>query len=360
MRAIRRINKNEKKKYIESLYTEKPVLFISGSNSYNKNGYNSLAKLHKQIMKNQYKDKLISLYFGGDPLNIDFANKDISIPADTFFLKVESLLRGTPLITNDFEDFLFLLIDKCKPRLIFFDDSTCGLIIKKIKGKYKDISVVSFFHDVEKQRMKDLMRYANIKDKILYLESIKNEEMTAEFANKTIVLNNRDAVLFEKIYGKKPDGIIPIVTKEISFDSCENHVEGENLNIVFIGVDYEPNVNGLRWFISNVMVGVKKHITLTVVGYHMENYKQEFERDNVKVIGTVDSLDSYYISADVVIAPIFEGGGMKVKTAEAFSYGKNFVGTPESLTGYWDSLPEKFKNKVVFQAESKEIGRAHV
>ena len=68
----------------------------------------------------------------------------------------------------------------------------------------------------------------------------------------------------------------------------------------------------------------------------MEKYKEKFEKMNskVKVLGTVDSLDEYYLNADVVIAPIFSGGGMKVKTAEALSYGKTIFGTKEAFEGY--------------------------
>ena len=58
------------------------------------------------------------------------------------------------------------------------------------------------------------------------------------------------------------------------------------------------------------------------------------ETSNVKVIGTVDNLDELYIKAEAVVIPIFSGGGMKVKTAEAMMYGKKIYGTEEALTGY--------------------------
>jgi glycosyltransferase involved in cell wall biosynthesis len=48
----------------------------------------------------------------------------------------------------------------------------------------------------------------------------------------------------------------------------------------------------------------------------------------------VEDLADLYRRADFVVAPIFSGGGMKVKTAEALSYGKTVVGTPEALRGY--------------------------
>lgn len=42
----------------------------------------------------------------------------------------------------------------------------------------------------------------------------------------------------------------------------------------------------------------------------------------------------YIYNADFLIAPIFEGSGMKLKTAEALMYGKTVFGTTEAFEGY--------------------------
>ena len=60
---------------------------------------------------------------------------------------------------------------------------------------------------------------------------------------------------------------------------------------------------------------------------------------NVRVIGKVDELSSWYLDAQYIIAPIFEGSGMKTKVAEAFMFGKKILATRSALAGY-DNLPE--------------------
>ena len=93
----------------------------------------------------------------------------------------------------------------------------------------------------------------------------------------------------------------------------------------------------------------------------MEKYRKEFEEcsDKVHVIGTVESLREWYVNADLIVAPIFEGGGMKVKTAEALSYGKHFVGCSESLEGYWEGMPKVFWNKKIFKCDdAKDFAKA--
>lgn len=47
------------------------------------------------------------------------------------------------------------------------------------------------------------------------------------------------------------------------------------------------------------------------------------------------------------------GGGMKVKSIEAVSYAKTFVGTAESLHGFWEEM-ESVQNKAVFRCNSAE------
>lgn len=71
-----------------------------------------------------------------------------------------------------------------------------------------------------------------------------------------------------------------------------------------------------------------------IIGKGFRTLKNDLECDNVKVIGTVEDVSEYFYRADFVIAPIFEGSGMKLKTAEALMYGKTIFGTTEAFSGY--------------------------
>ena len=56
--------------------------------------------------------------------------------------------------------------------------------------------------------------------------------------------------------------------------------------------------------------------------------------EKVHIVGFTESLTEYYRRSRFIISPIFYGSGMKTKTAEALSYGKNIVGTTEAFEGY--------------------------
>src|SRR5260370_8440558 len=63
---------------------------------------------------------------------------------------------------------------------------------------------------------------------------------------------------------------------------------------------------------------------------------QRHGKNNVAVAGWVDDVRPYLQRASVVVAPVFEGAGMRTKVLEAWAMAKAVVGTPlafESLTG---------------------------
>ena len=122
--------------------------------------------------------------------------------------------------------------------------------------------------------------------------------------------------------------------------------------MLFVGKKYLPNIHGLEWFYKNVLPQLKGEFEVQIVGRGLEYLKDVLIDSHFNVIGEVESLDEYYENADIVIAPLFEGGGMKSKTVEAISFGKTFVGTTESLFGFWEEMDDTIKEKSVMQCDT--------
>ena len=57
-----------------------------------------------------------------------------------------------------------------------------------------------------------------------------------------------------------------------------------------------------------------------------------------------------------MIAPLFDGGGMKSKTVEALSFGKIFVGTEESLFGFWEEMDSDIRGKTSISVTRQKNG----
>ena len=104
---------------------------------------------------------------------------------------------------------------------------------------------------------------------------------------------------------------------------------------LFVGGVFYANRAGITWFVKHVAPRIQ--VKTCIVGKGFEDLKDVLELDGrVEVIGAVDSLAQWYQDAHFVIAPIFDGSGMKTKVAEALMFGKKIIGTPEAFSGYED------------------------
>ena len=109
-------------------------------------------------------------------------------------------------------------------------------------------------------------------------------------------------------------------------------------DIFFVGGKFYANEFGVRWFAKNVSPYID--YKTFVIGRGFGNLQNELEQyKNVKILGEVDILSNWYMNAEYVIAPIFEGSGMKTKVAEALMYGKKIIATTSALIGY-ENLPD--------------------
>lgn len=272
--------------------------------------------------------------------------------------RVKRMLQGNmDYISNLIIEDIIQIIGENKIEIVFVEDSVFGNLVRAIKKKHVETRVITFYHDIKA----DLYRAWIKKEKWIYRPNlyigIHQEKINQKYSDCNIVFNQRDAELYKKTYGCFPDEMIalPAPIPPLNKD-CRNKVSKkyERKTILFVGKNYYPNIIGIEWFYENVLPKLCDNILLQIVGRGLEFLKNEFSDTRVEVIGEVESLESYYQNADIVIAPLFDGGGMKSKTVEAISYGKTFVGTEESLFGFWEEMPIQVKNKMIYQSNQEE------
>ena len=100
---------------------------------------------------------------------------------------------------------------------------------------------------------------------------------------------------------------------------------------------YGPNYDGIKWFLDEVFPKINKDISLIIAGGSPNDELKSRVQNNQGRIMLIDSpkdMDAYFRKASLSVAPVFDGAGMKVKVAEALSYGLPVVGTSHAFTGY--------------------------
>ena len=108
-------------------------------------------------------------------------------------------------------------------------------------------------------------------------------------------------------------------------------------NIIFVGkMSYGPNIEAAEWFAKEVLPLIRNKVpdvTFTIVGKDPTESIKSLQSDYIKVTGMVHSVEPFYQEAKLVVLPLMNGGGVKVKLLEAVSYRKPIVSTDVGVEG---------------------------
>jgi len=220
---------------------------------------------------------------------------------------------------------------------VFVDGSNLGGFVKAVKEKLPNVEVFTFFHNVEARFfLGSFFQQKTLRALVVLLVNYLAEKKSVRYSDKIICLSQRDSSLLQKIYGRSATHVSPMALQDkmpFGFNNLEK--PSPEKFALFVGGTFYANLAGIAWFVEHVVPHI--HIKICIVGRGFEAYRAELEREGkVQVVGAVDHLADWYRNAHFVIAPIFDGSGMKTKVAEALMYGKKIIGTPEAFSGYED------------------------
>lgn len=243
-------------------------------------------------------------------------------------------------VTKHLAEEIISQIEREKIDCIFVNFTFWGRLLSVIKRRFPTIRICTLAHDCEVDLMYDRMVSTRRWRLLLGLFfTFLNERRQARLTDVLVCLNRRDALAYEKRYGRTADCLLPIMLKDrlaeakgkLDASPCDRYG-------LFVGSrGLEPNAHGMRWFARYVAPHIGMRIK--VVGAAFEDLRSELEAyPNLEVVGTVDDLGGWYVNAEFVISPIFRGAGMKTKTAEALMYGKYIIATDEAWEGY-EAIP---------------------
>lgn len=219
--------------------------------------------------------------------------------------------------------------------IVFVDRSVFGIVAKKLKETGYKGRVVCFFHNVEAVYFS--AKYTNRLNPMRWLVvpcADRNDRWSCRYADRTISLSKRDDDELHRRYSRHADQLIPITLVDNYKKECyDNGLTAKRPRCVFLGSYFPANVEGIEWFVKNVLPHV--NIQMQIVGKGMEKVKEaEWMQPDIEVLSNVPDLTPVFEATDIMVLPIFKGSGMKVKTCESLMYGKNIIGTPEAWNGY--------------------------
>ncbi len=181
-------------------------------------------------------------------------------------------------------------------------------------------------------------------------------------------VNARDQATFRARAGSLLPNVItiPEVVPELR--------TSEPLTAVMVGnFAFEPNHMGAQFFIDQVLPRLlDSHPTfsLDLVGKVPDEVAKIWrQKPGLRLRGFVNELVDAYSDAQVVIAPIFSGGGSQIKVIEGLSYARPVVASPFAVSGFAPHLlpeqhllqadkPEEWAHQVVRLVENPKAAEA--
>lgn len=226
-----------------------------------------------------------------------------------------------------------------RPTLVWLDTSLLGGLIPMIRSLLPKARVVCAFQNVEF----DLVKQRLAAMQLHYLPALYatwlNEKQSACAADMTLALHPTDAGRVASLYGRSIDRILPIIVpnrwshRENPNQDTQGDRQAEPPYLLFVGSAFPPNIEALEFLCVHVAPTLQR-FRLVAVGSGLEKSAPRFSHPKLEIRGFVEDLSSVYKNAVAVVAPIFSGGGMKVKIAEALMYGKSVIASPFAAIGF--------------------------
>lgn len=198
-------------------------------------------------------------------------------------------------------------------------------------------------HDVQTLRIKNdvLSRFEARKARKLFTSVEKSERARLEQCDRVVAISEVDADFFAQAWGLEEKTVLV----EAAMSSPSTGQYGMMVaDAAFIGSASVANIESLSWFIKEVTPIIDRIadrlLVIRIVGAVASNRRIRDELSGIVLKnihffldGFVPSLNRVYASSRIILAPIVQGSGMKIKVVEALAHGKAVVGTSTAFDG---------------------------
>ena len=212
----------------------------------------------------------------------------------------------------------------------------------------KDIPIISALDDYRQisealsNIKKKIKEKRNILIKLIYKIGIntagnaytlfltKKYEQTLKISNKITFYTDESKELTVKRYPDFAKKFLVIPPLQINYKWKKQKTRKIVKNVLFIGVcKYQPNEEAIS-LIKEIIAPKLKNINFLLLGKDCVRYKH----NNIISLGFVKDIRKSVSKADICIAPILHGGGIKTKVLLYLSAGKPVIATAKAFEGF--------------------------
>jgi GT2 family glycosyltransferase len=207
--------------------------------------------------------------------------------------------------------------------------------IKYVEAIRRYTEAKILYYTVDLHYLRALRRYQIEKGKEILDESIRLKKIEFYlFENVDVILtpSDQEQKIIREGFPQKRIVTIPVIYYEA------NSIVGQNLTdfdgrhgIIFLGgFDHLPNVDAVKWFISDIFPVIKgklPQIKLYIAGSNPPPEIAALNNNDIIVMGYVKDLEQIFKTKRVFVSPLRYGAGVKGKIITSMSYGVPVVTT---------------------------------
>jgi len=182
-----------------------------------------------------------------------------------------------------------------------------------------------------------IQKYERYKNPLLRFQSYfigKSELGLLKSANQVICFSDKDKLLIKERYNIESQ-VVDFYPEPL-FQLNESAYNPEKRLFCFFGAwNRTENSRGLLWFIEEVIPLLNEDIHIRIIGQGItENLRKNIEKNNrLQYLGFRDDASQLIYESNALIAPIFEGAGVKMKVLDSLCTGTPVIGTDVAFEG---------------------------
>lgn len=316
-----------------------------------------IANIYKEFAKKGHEVTLFSLnHLDLDNNSIKYAEQFGKVVIFNFDTKnnlkniFKALLSNKSIYINkhngkpvyDFIDKLLLELGKDKKFDIVHADHTCMSPLAIYISKKLNIPVGQRLHNIEYkiwERYVDGLNKLNPKYYYLKYQSVllkKEEQRLFNNIDVGFAITKTDMKIAKTL---SPSANIVLASAGVDLDTFKANpkiIKNKNQLVIATTFNWLHNIEGLKWFINQVLPLIQKKIpdiSLKIIGKNPPEEFYNYENLGVEVLGYVKSVIPYLQKANIYIAPLFVGSGIRIKILEALAMGLPVIATTVSAEG---------------------------
>lgn len=227
------------------------------------------------------------------------------------------------------------------PADIIFVSTVC-YHFGKILSTIRNVPIVLVMHNIEWQYLKG-------NGSCLHLPMRIYEHYIMKHVDAIIALSPKDFEYVRSNFPEKKLFYIPptVETKIFGISGPKYNFGEDKFNLLFYGsLDREQNIEGLKYIVTSLVPAMKQSglmskVRMNIFGSGIPPEGLMLEKNpDINYLGQIENPGEYVRGADLVIVPLKNSGGMKIRLLESIACGKNVVATPEAKAGLPSGLAD--------------------